>query len=141
MARERLYIFDTTMRDCQQTAGVDFAVADEMKLAAALTRWVSIMSRAAIPAPILPIRNLMNWAALKAPKLTAFGMTKRPDARQKTTRALWNPSMRHQPPHVLSPRAGTIMSMSRSAFQPRKTWFASPTVLPPLHGARQRGDD
>jgi 2-isopropylmalate synthase len=26
MARERLYIFDTTMRDGQQTAGVDFAV-------------------------------------------------------------------------------------------------------------------
>ena len=36
MARERLYIFDTTMRDGQQTAGVDFAVADKMKLAAAL---------------------------------------------------------------------------------------------------------
>jgi 2-isopropylmalate synthase len=36
LARERLYIFDTTMRDGQQTAGVDFAVADKVKLAEAL---------------------------------------------------------------------------------------------------------
>ena len=68
MARERLYIFDTTMRDGQQTAGVDFAVADKMKLAAALDALGVDMSRAAIRVPIPPIRNFsMNWAALRAP--------------------------------------------------------------------------
>ena len=34
--RERLYLFDTTLRDGQQTQGVDFSVADKIKIARAL---------------------------------------------------------------------------------------------------------
>ena len=34
--RERLYIFDTTLRDGQQTAGVDFSVSDKARLSDAL---------------------------------------------------------------------------------------------------------
>ena len=68
MARERLYIFDTTMRDGQQTAGVDFAVADKMKLAAALDALGVDYVEGGYPgANPTDTQFLMNWAALKAP--------------------------------------------------------------------------
>ena len=36
MSKERLYIFDTTLRDGAQTQGVDFSVDDKEKIASAL---------------------------------------------------------------------------------------------------------
>ncbi len=36
MTRERLYLYDTTLRDGQQTAGVDFTAADKTRIARAL---------------------------------------------------------------------------------------------------------
>ena len=33
MARERLYLFDTTLRDGAQTNGVDFTLADKLAIA------------------------------------------------------------------------------------------------------------
>ena len=33
---ERLYLFDTTLRDGQQTSGVDFSLADKIRIANAL---------------------------------------------------------------------------------------------------------
>lgn len=36
MTRERLYLYDTTLRDGQQTQGVDFTVQDKTRIAAAL---------------------------------------------------------------------------------------------------------
>ena len=36
MAKERLYLFDTTLRDGAQTNGVDFTLADKMTIAAML---------------------------------------------------------------------------------------------------------
>ena len=36
MSKERLYIFDTTLRDGAQTQGVDFSVDDKLKIASVL---------------------------------------------------------------------------------------------------------
>ena len=36
MTRERLYLFDTTLRDGAQTTGIDFSLADKRRIAAAL---------------------------------------------------------------------------------------------------------
>jgi len=36
MARERLYLFDTTLRDGAQTNGVDFTLSDKLSIAGML---------------------------------------------------------------------------------------------------------
>ena len=36
MIKEKLYIFDTTLRDGAQTQGVDFSIDDKLKIAEAL---------------------------------------------------------------------------------------------------------
>ena len=78
MARERLYIFDTTMRDGQQTAGVDFAVADKMRLAAALDALGVDYVEGGYPgANPTDTQFFQELGGLDTAKLTAFGMTKR----------------------------------------------------------------
>ena len=78
MARERLYIFDTTMRDGQQTAGVDFAVADKMKLAAALDALGVDYVEGGYPgANPTDTQFFQELGGLDTAKLTAFCMTKR----------------------------------------------------------------
>ena len=55
MTRERLYLFDTTLRDGQQSQGVDFSADDKARdRARARRRSASTMSRAAGPGPIRP---------------------------------------------------------------------------------------
>ena len=36
MSKEKIYIFDTTLRDGAQTQGVDFSIDDKIKIAEAL---------------------------------------------------------------------------------------------------------
>ena len=36
MSKEKIYIFDTTLRDGSQTQGVDFSIDDKLKIAVAL---------------------------------------------------------------------------------------------------------
>ena len=38
MTKEKVYIFDTTLRDGAQTQGVDFSIDDKLKIASALDR-------------------------------------------------------------------------------------------------------
>ncbi len=78
MARERLYIFDTTLRDGQQTAGVDFSVSDKIKLAQSLDALGLDYVEGGYPgANPTDTQFFETLGSLEGAKLTAFGMTKR----------------------------------------------------------------
>lgn len=76
--KERLYIFDTTLRDGQQTAGVDFAVADKVRICEALDGLGVDYIEGGYPGANPTDTQFFSEArGLKTAKLTAFGMTKR----------------------------------------------------------------
>ncbi len=78
MARERLYLFDTTLRDGAQTNGVDFTLADKLVIARMLDELGIDYVEAGYPGAN-PTDT--SFFAEKRPlhgKLTAFGMTRRP---------------------------------------------------------------
>jgi len=78
MARERLYLFDTTLRDGAQTQGVDFSVADKERIARLLDELGIDYVEGGYPGA-----NQTDTEFFGAPPklahatLTAFGMTKR----------------------------------------------------------------
>jgi 2-isopropylmalate synthase len=78
MSRERLYLFDTTLRDGAQTNGVDFTLADKLTIARMLDELGVDYVEAGYPGA-----NPIDTAffAEKHPAratITAFGMTRRP---------------------------------------------------------------
>jgi 2-isopropylmalate synthase len=78
MARERIYLYDTTLRDGAQTQGVDFSVQDKSTIAQALDRIGVDYVEGGWPGA-----NPTDSGFFAAPprlahaKLVAFGMTKR----------------------------------------------------------------
>ncbi len=78
MTRERLYLFDTTLRDGAQTQGVDFSVQDKHSIALAIDRIGVDYVEGGWPGA-----NPTDTSFFAAPpmlaraKLIAFGMTKR----------------------------------------------------------------
>jgi len=78
MTKERLSLFDTTLRDGQQTQGVDFSAADKAKIALALDELGIDYVEGGWPGAN-PTDNDFFRAApkLKRATFTAFGMTKR----------------------------------------------------------------
>ncbi|HMH65678.1 MAG TPA: hypothetical protein VK515_08835, partial [Rhizomicrobium sp.] len=78
MSRERLFIFDTTLRDGAQTQGVDFSVEDKRQIALALDQLGVDYIEGGWPGA-----NPTDTAFFAAPpplkhaRFTAFGMTKR----------------------------------------------------------------
>ena len=78
MIRERLYIFDTTLRDGAQTQGVDFSVEDKRQIALALDRLgVDYIEGGWPGANPTDTAFFAERPALKRARFTAFGMTKR----------------------------------------------------------------
>src|ERR1700690_2852380 len=78
MPRERLYLFDTTLRDGAQSNGVDFTLADKLVIARMLDDLGVDYVEAGYPGAN-PIDT--SFFAEKRPmraQLTAFGMTRRP---------------------------------------------------------------
>ena len=78
MSKERLYIFDTTLRDGAQTQGVDFSIEDKAKIASALDNlgvdYIEAGWPGANPTDTEFFQKKHNF---KNSKLTCFGMTKR----------------------------------------------------------------
>jgi len=78
MTRERLYIFDTTLRDGAQTQGVDFSVEDKRQIALALDALGVDYVEGGFPgANPTDTDFFAHPPKLKTARFTAFGMTKR----------------------------------------------------------------
>lgn len=76
---ERVYLFDTTLRDGQQTQGVDFSVEDKRTIATALDRLGLDYIEGGWPGANPTDTAFFSRApALTGARLTAFGMTRRP---------------------------------------------------------------
>jgi 2-isopropylmalate synthase len=78
MTRERLYLFDTTLRDGAQTQGVDFSVEDKRQIALALDGMGLDYIEGGWPgANPTDTEFFAERPHLKKARFTAFGMTKR----------------------------------------------------------------
>ena len=78
MSRERLFLFDTTLRDGAQTQGVDFSVEDKRQIALALDSLGLDYIEGGWPgANPTDTAFFSERPPLKTAKFTAFGMTKR----------------------------------------------------------------
>src|SRR5262245_42839042 len=78
MTRERLYIFDTTLRDGAQTQGVDFSVEDKRQIALALdSLGVDYIEGGWPGANPTDTAFFGERPPLETARFTAFGMTKR----------------------------------------------------------------
>jgi 2-isopropylmalate synthase len=78
MARERLYLFDTTLRDGAQTNGVDFTLSDKLAIAGMLADLGIDYVEGGYPGANPTDTELFGQARGLATTFTAFGMTRRP---------------------------------------------------------------
>src|SRR4249920_1973618 len=79
MARERLYLFDTTLRDGAQTNGVDFTLGDKLAIARLLDDLGVDYVEGGYPGANLTDTELFaEDRKLETATFTAFGMTRRP---------------------------------------------------------------
>ncbi|TMV08690.1 citramalate synthase [Ruegeria sediminis] len=77
MTRERLYIYDTTLRDGQQTQGVQFSTAEKVQIAQALDGLGVDYIEGGWPGANPTDSAFFDAAPTTKARLTAFGMTKR----------------------------------------------------------------
>ena len=78
MPRQRLYLFDTTLRDGAQTNGVDFTLADKLTIARLLDELGIDYVEAGYPGANPIDTALFAERRPMRARLTAFGMTRRP---------------------------------------------------------------
>src|SRR5437899_3814481 len=78
MPRERLYLFDTTLRDGAQTNGVDFTLADKLAIAGLLDELGIDYVEGGYPGANPIDTELFGEARKLGATFTAFGMTRRP---------------------------------------------------------------
>ena len=78
MQRERLYLFDTTLRDGAQTNGVDFTLADKLTIAAMLANLGVDYVEGGYPGANPTDTSFFAERRPARAKITAFGMTRRP---------------------------------------------------------------
>src|SRR5262245_40128624 len=78
MPKERLYLFDTTLRDGAQTNGVDFTLADKLAIASMLDELGIDYVEGGYPGANPTDSELFGTDRELATTFTAFGMTRRP---------------------------------------------------------------
>src|SRR5690349_21362857 len=78
MPKERLYLFDTTLRDGAQTNGVDFTLADKLAIASMLDELGIDYVEGGYPGANPTDSELFGKDRKLATTFTAFGMTRRP---------------------------------------------------------------
>jgi 2-isopropylmalate synthase len=77
MSRERLYLFDTTLRDGAQTSGVDFSLEDKIAVAGMLDRLGVDYVEGGYPGANPTDNAFFETRRTGKATFTAFGMTKR----------------------------------------------------------------
>ena len=77
MTKERLYLFDTTLRDGAQTNGVDFSVEDKVLIAGLLDQLGVDYVEGGYPGANPTDTRFFTEKRTNRAKFTAFGMTKR----------------------------------------------------------------
>ncbi len=77
MTKERLYLYDTTLRDGQQTQGVQFSTAEKVQIAQALDELGVDYIEGGWPGANPTDSAFFEVAPKTSARLTAFGMTKR----------------------------------------------------------------
>ena len=78
MSKEKIYIFDTTLRDGAQTQGVDFSIDEKNRIATALSKLGVDYIEAGWPGANPTDTNFFNKPPkLSSSTLVAFGMTKK----------------------------------------------------------------
>ena len=77
MTRERIYLFDTTLRDGQQTPGVDFSVEDKIAIAGMLDAFGIDYVEGGYPGANPTDTAFFAKKRTKKSTFVAFGMTKR----------------------------------------------------------------
>jgi 2-isopropylmalate synthase len=77
MSRERLYLFDTTLRDGAQTTGVDFSLDDKMQIARLLDDLGLDYVEGGYPGANPLDTQFFEQKPTKRARFCAFGMTKR----------------------------------------------------------------
>src|SRR3974390_2046739 len=78
MGKQRLYLFDTTLRDGAQTNGVDFTLADKLAIAAMLDELGVDYVEAGYPGANPIDTSFFSERRPMRARVTAFGMTRRP---------------------------------------------------------------
>ncbi|MEI5677482.1 MULTISPECIES: citramalate synthase [unclassified Mesorhizobium] len=77
MARERIYLFDTTLRDGQQTPGIDFSIEDKIAIAKMLDEFGIDYVEGGYPGANPTDTAFFSQKRTARAKFVAFGMTKR----------------------------------------------------------------
>ena len=77
MMKERIYLFDTTLRDGQQTPGVDFSVEDKSAIAAMLDEFGIDYVEGGYPGANPTDSAFFEKKRTRRATFVAFGMTKR----------------------------------------------------------------
>ena len=78
MKKEKIYLFDTTLRDGAQTEGVDFSIEDKTKIASVLSNiGIDYIEGGWPGANPVDTKFFSNPPKMNSSIFTAFGMTKK----------------------------------------------------------------